>query len=90
MPKFSRRALFPLFAAGGIAAADGSQGATLDTSLPGIVARIGRCVDGKWSILVPDFEAMQGWWLPGFAVPTKWMPVAEYLKLLDETYSWES
>jgi len=89
MPKFSRRALFPLFAAGGIAAADGSQGATLDVPLPGIVARISRGRDG-WSILVPDFDSMQGWWLPGFAVPTKWMPLAEYLKLLDETYSMES
>ena len=90
MPKLSRRAMFPLFAAGGIAAADGSQGATLDASLPGIVARIGRGHNGRWSILVPDFDSMQGWWLPGFAVPTKWMPIDEYLKLLDETYSRES
>lgn len=89
MPKLSRRGLFPLFAAGGIAAADGSQGAALDTTLPGIVARIARHQDG-WSILVPDFDAMQGWWLPGFAVPTRWMPIAEYLKLLDETYDMES
>ncbi len=89
MPKFSRRALFPLFAAGGIAAADGSQGATLDTTLPGIVARIAKGRDG-WSILVPDFDSMQGWWLPGFVVPTKWVPIAEYLKLLDETYNMES
>lgn len=89
MPKFSRRGLFPLFAAGGIVAVDGSQGASLDVSLPGIVARIAKGHDG-WSILVPDFDSMQGWWLPGFAVPTKWMSLAEYLKLLDETYTMES
>lgn len=89
MPKFSRRSLFPLFAVGGMAAVDGSQGASLDTALPGIVARIAHHRDG-WSILVPDFDAMQGWWLPGFAVPTKWMLLSDYLKLLDETYDMES
>jgi len=77
--------MFPLFAVGGIAAADGSQGATLDATLPGIVARIARSRDG-WSILVPDLDSMEGWWLPGFAVPTKWIPIAEYLKLIDEVY----
>lgn len=89
MTKLSRRAMFPLFAVGGIAAADGSQGATLDTTLPGIIARIARGRDG-WSILVPDHESMEGWWLPGFAVPTKWMPIAEYLKMIDETYKRET
>jgi len=32
---------------------------------------------------------MDGWWMPGMAVPTKWMPVAEYLKLIDEAFSKE-
>ena len=89
MTKLTRRSMFPLFAVGGIVATDGSQGATLDTSFPGIVARLSRRHDG-WCILVPDHTSMEGWWLPGFAVPTKWMPLAEYLKLLDETYSMES
>jgi len=90
MPKLSRRAMFPLFAVGGIAAADGSQGASFDATLPGIVTRLSKMHGQGWCFLVPDLDSMDGWWMPGMAVPTKWMPVAEYLKLIDEAFSKES
>lgn len=89
MAKLSRRGLFPLFAAGGIVAADGSQGASMEVPLPGIVCRIAKFY-GEWCVMVPDFDVMTGWWIPGMVVPTKWMKIDEYLKLLDDTYSMEA
>lgn len=87
MSKISRRAMFPLAGAGIIAAADGSQGAAIDHGgQPGILVRMAQ-IHGKWSVLVPDLEAMHGYWKPGWVIPVKWMPVDEYLKMLDETYT---
>lgn len=84
--KLTRRSIFPLTAAGVVAAVDGSQGATLDpNNHAGILVRIAR--DGsKWSALVPDWESMNGYWRPGQQMPLQWIPLQEYLELLDETY----
>lgn len=85
--KLTRRSIFPLTAAGVAAAVDGSQGATLDpNNNPGILVRIARHGDG-WRALVPDFESMSGYWRPGMIMPLKWMPLQEYLDLVDQTYS---
>lgn len=91
MPKLTRRSLFPLAAAGIIPAADGSQGATLDPNgLPGILVRIAYIGwEGGWCALVPDLDAMHGYWKPGMVVPTKWMPINEYLTMIDKAYSME-
>lgn len=88
--KLTRRSVFPLSAAGVIAAVDGSQGATLDpNNHAGILVRLAR--DGrKWSALVPDYEAMNNYWRPGMIMPLKWMPLEEYLELLDQTFSAEA
>lgn len=82
MTKLTRRSIFPLAAVGIVAATDGSQGATIDNQ--GIIVRIARHYGG-WHALVPDIDSMNGW-RPGFAIPVKWMPLNDYLALIDQTY----
>lgn len=90
MPKLTRRSIFPLTAAGVVAAVDGSEGATLDpNNYAGILVRLARRGDG-WQALVPDFENMNGYWRPGMVMPVKWVPLQEYLDLVDQTYSMEA
>lgn len=85
MPKISRRALFPMAAVGALATSE--AGATIDPH-----GQIGLTVKlvkmwGDWHVIVPDWEAMNGYWMPGMVIPTKLMMVADYLELLDETYT---
>ena len=87
MTELTRRSIFPLAAAGIIAAPDGSQGATLDHH--GIVVKMAKRY-GEWCALVPDLDSMNGHWRPGFAIPTKWMPLKEYLDLIDKTYAMDA
>jgi hypothetical protein len=90
--KLSRRSMFPLAAAGVMAAADGSQGASIDPNGgPGILVKIHRWHNGQWMVLVPDIERMERDWMPGHHhVPVKLMRLDEYLKQLDEMYTIET
>lgn len=66
--------------------ADPAHAANIEAGNPGIVIRIAK--DGNdWCALVPDFEAINEYWRPGHLMPTKWMPLAEYLAMVDEVYS---
>lgn len=88
MKKLTRRSIFPMAAVGSLAGigADPSHAANVEAGNPGIVIRITKYHKG-WAVLVPDFEAMDGYWQPGHIMPTKWMPLAEYLAMVDEVYS---
>lgn len=86
--KLSRRAMFPL-AAVGAAALGGEAGAAINPNgMPGLHLTLFK-MQGQWQVTVPDWESMNAWWTPGMCVPTKMMPVQDYLNLLDETYSME-
>jgi methenyltetrahydromethanopterin cyclohydrolase len=86
--KLMRRTLFPLAAVGAFAGvgADPANAANVEADNPGIIIRISR-QDNGWQVLVPDFEAMHGSWKPGQFLPNMWMPLAEYLEMIDQVFS---
>jgi hypothetical protein len=62
-------------------------GATIDpTGQVGLTVKLVK-MWGDWHVIVPDWDAMNDYWVPGMAVPTKLMTVADYLELLDEVYT---
>lgn len=82
--------MFPLAAVGvGALASTSEAGASIDPlGRPGLAVTMFK-MQGQWQVVVPSWEDMNGWWRPGMAVPTKMMPVQDYLNLLDEVYSTE-
>lgn len=82
MPKLTRRAIFPLAAVGATSAGHASIS---NIGLPGLAVTLVKH-GGQWCVIVPAWGAMDNWWRPGMAVPTEFMPIIDYLSLLDETY----
>ena len=78
------KSMFPLNAVGAIPDPNGLSGPHQDPVNCGILIRI--AYSGGWAALVPDYEGMSHYWMPGMTMPTKWVPLHEFLKELRNVY----
>jgi hypothetical protein len=60
-------------------------GGEVDQSMVGINIKIGW-VYRQWEVWLPDWENIGPYWRPGMIVPGKWVPLTEYLKLLEDEF----
>ena len=60
-------------------------GGEIDQSAVGINIKI-AWASRRWEVLLPDWENISPYWRPGMAVPLKWVPLAEYLKTLEDEF----
>jgi hypothetical protein len=80
--------LFPLSLAGH-EDYTGMSGPTLGPyGQAGILIRLAN-IAGEWCVLVPNFEGASSYWHIGMSVPTQWMPIVDYLKMLSEVQKQE-
>lgn len=78
-----------LLAAGGlgvlVGGGTGAKGAEVDPSFPGFTVRIRKNFADGWCICVPDLDSstMMGNHPETFISPIKWMPLKEWLAIMD-------
>lgn len=83
--KVSRRTMFTGAAAAPLAGMGFPLGGEVDAAMVGVMIRI-AWTQGGWHVMVPDWESTSEYWVPGMAVLTKWVPMAEYLAGMEDEF----
>jgi len=65
-----------------VAGGTGARGAEIDPSLPGVTIQV-RLHMGAWEVIVPDWSYEHLSPIRGFIMPTKWIPLTEFLAELE-------
>lgn len=60
-------------------------GGEIDSAMVGVNVRLAWQHEG-WTVLLPDWKNLSEYWRPGMAVPSKWVPLAEYLGELEREF----
>jgi hypothetical protein len=83
--KLSRRSMVTLAAASPIAGLGFPGGGELDSAMVGVMIRI-ALQRGGWTVLIPDWDSVGSYWRPGMAVPSKWVPLNDFLKSAEQEF----